>query len=379
MSKSSALVSTLPLLLLALVMQVYHLWGWLSRDGWIQYFLMLEVYLVLFITLLYLRSIIRSKDRWVKGLSLLLVPAFYLLFSSEGHSVNALANSLWYINLLISMIASAWTVVFIFGIIWSIREIFRQEVPKKTFIIYAVFIFLSAVMTYFIKLTQLPEALILKIWDADKLRTIWFMLEPVIVLSFSSLSIYFYLAKKTVDELKKEYVFIALLVLSMGFEYFINGFSLVTLRTVIYFLGLYSFINLIQNRALVNYVLISVFIILVALHLYHYSSAPHFFALREFIAFFHNALIESIKIFIAIYIFIMGWSHVKTNVLEFRMIMVFVTMIAYTYTTQSQGAGVNFYDILAITAMLKLTAAFLIIVYGFYYFREEKAHAISVQ
>ena len=50
MSKSSGLIIGFPLVLLALIMQVYSLWGWLARDGWIQYFLMAEVYLLIFIS-----------------------------------------------------------------------------------------------------------------------------------------------------------------------------------------------------------------------------------------------------------------------------------------------------------------------------------------
>jgi len=91
-----------------------------------------------------------------------------------------------------------------------------------------------------------------------------------------------------------------------------------------------------------------------------------------FISFLHNAIVESIKMFLAIYIFVLGWNNVRVEKYEFRLIMILVSIVAYTYTTQSQGIGVQFYDIVAITAMLKINAFFLIFLYGFYYFKSEQ-------
>ena len=369
MSRSSIFITVFPIILIALIMELYHLWGWLSREGWIQYFLMFEVYILLFITLLYIRSIIRLKNIWVNLITVLLIPIFYYLFSSEESSVSALVNSLWYINLLISTIASAWLVVLIFGSSWSIKEISKQSFSRNRVIVFSLILIASALITYFIKNSQLAEGLLAKIWEVDKLRTIWFMLEPFAVLAFSLISIYLYLIKRTLAELKQEYALIGILVTSLIFEYLINGFGLVAFRTVVYFLGLYCFINLLESQSRMNRLLVSVFMILVALHLFYYSGSPTFFTLTSFPQFLHTALIESIKIFIAAYIFIMGWSNAREYKGEFRLIMVLVTLVAYTYTTQSLGYSVHFYDIVAITAMLKLTALYLILLYGFYYFR----------
>jgi len=370
MSKSSGLILGLPLILLALVMQVYSLWGWLSRDGWIQYFLMAEVYLLILISFLYIRSIYRLNNHYISGITLLLIPVFYFIFRTQEGGIGGMLNSLWYINILISVIASAWVIVFIFGLFFLLRELSRQNLQKKTLLVVTFLSFLSLVLTYFIIKGQIPATLLAQIWKADKLRTIWFVLEPMLVLSFSFISIYFYFLGKSLEKLKTEYIFIALAILSLGFEYTINGFGLVSLRSTFYFLGLYSFINLIKNKDLVNYFLISIFIILVFLHLNYYSAAPDFFTMKIFIPLFHNALIESMKVFLVIYIFIVGWNSVKEHKKEFRTIMILVPLIAYTYTTQSGGNGVHFYDIMAITAMLKFTAAFMIILYGFYYFRK---------
>ena len=372
MSRSSTLITILPFLLIALIMQVYNLWGWLSRDGWIQYFIMAEVYVLVFITLLYLRSIYELKNLWVTIVTLSLVPTFYFIFSSEESAISGVVNSLWYINILISVIASAWLVVLIFGLVWSFRELIKQKVEVRTVLAVLGLIALSTLMTYLIKTAQLPDGVIEKIWSSDKVRTVWFLLEPLIVLSFSSISIYFYLMKKTVSELKKEYLLMGLFIASVGFEYLINGFGLVTLRTVLYFIGLYCFFSLVKSEKKTNVFLIFTFLVLVGLHLNYYSASPAFFTLKAFPLFLHNSIIESIKMFIAIYIFIMGWSSVKENKFEFRLIMILVTIVAYTYTTQSRGIGVQFYDIVAITAMLKLTALYMVFVYGFYYFRQVK-------
>ena len=372
MSRSSTLITILPFLLIALIMQVYNLWGWLSRDGWIQYFIMAEVYVLVFITLLYLRSIYELKNLWVTIVTLSLVPTFYFIFSSEESAISGVVNSLWYINILISVIASAWLVVLIFGLVWSFRELIKQKVEVRTVLAVLGLIALSTLVTYLIKTAQLPDGVIEKIWSSDKVRTVWFLLEPLIVLSFSSISIYFYLMKKTVSELKKEYLLMGLFIASVGFEYLINGFGLVTLRTVLYFIGLYCFFSLVKSEKKTNVFLIFTFLVLVGLHLNYYSASPAFFTLKAFPLFLHNSIIESIKMFIAIYIFIMGWSSVKENKFEFRLIMILVTIVAYTYTTQSRGIGVQFYDIVAITAMLKLTALYMVFVYGFYYFRQVK-------
>lgn len=370
MSKSSGIIIGLPLLLVVLIMQVYSLWGWLARDGWVQYFLMVEVYLLVLISFLYLRSIYRLNNLFTSAVTLLLIPAFYFIFRTQEGGVGGMLNSLWYINILISVIASAWIIVLGFGAFFLLRKLSRQDLDKKMLLAFGSLISLSALMTYFIITGQLRDGLLAQIWEADKLRTIWFIFEPMLVLSFSFISIYFYLVGKNLEKLKTEYVFIALFFISLGFEYTINGFGLVSLRSAFYFLGLYSFINLIKNRDLVNYLLISIFIILVALHLDYYSAAPDFLTLNVFVPLFHNALIESMKLFLVIYIFMRGWNSVKDSKLEFRAIMLLIPIIAYTYTTQSQGNGVHFYDIMAITAMLKFTAAFMIILYSFYYFRE---------
>ena len=372
MSRSSTVITILPFLLIALIMQVYNLWGWLSRDGWIQYFIMAEVYVLVLITLLYLRSIYALKNMWVNLVTLALVFIFYFIFSSEKSAVSGVVNSLWYINILISVIASAWLVVLIFGFAWSLRELIKQKVEVRTVLAVLGLTALSVLMTYLIKTSQLPDGVIEEIWASDKLRTIWFLLEPFIVLAFSSISIYFFLMKKTVSELKKEYFLMGLLVFSVGFEYLINGVGLVTLRTVLYFVGLYCFFSLVKSNKKTNMFLISTFLVLVSLHLNYYSASPAFFTLNAFPLFLHNSIIESIKMFIAIFIFIMGWSSVKENKFEFRLIMILVTIVAYTYTTQSRGIGVQFYDIVAITAMLKLTALYMVFVYGFYYFRQSK-------
>ena len=372
MSKSSGIIIGLPLLLLALLLQVYSLWGWLARDGWIQYFLMAEVYLLIVISFLYLRSIYRMNNLLVGSITLLLVPTFYFIFRTQEEGVGAMLNSLWYINILISVIASAWVVVFCVGSFFLLRELPKQKLQKKTFMVMGALLFISTLMTYFIVKSQIPHDMLVAIWKVDTLRTLWFVLEPMLVLFFSLGSIYFYLVGKNVEKLKKEYTFIGLLVLSIGFEYLINGIGLVSLRSILYFLGLYSFINLVQNKNLVNYFLVSIFIILVVLHLNHYSSAPNFLSLKIFIPLLHNALIESMKLFLVVYIFIMGWNHVKDNKVEFRSIMLLIPLIAYTYTTQSGGNGVHLYDIVAITAMLKLTVAFLIIVYSFYFLRKSQ-------
>jgi len=372
MSKSTGLIIGLPFILIALIMQVYSLWGWFSRDGWIQYFLMAEVYILMFITLLYLRSIFYLKNSFVSAVTLLLVPLFYFTFTTEENGLGAMVNSLWYINIIISIIASAWVVVLGFGLFWSGRELTRQKIEMKSIIAFVLLISFSILITYFIKTSQLTEELLIKLWETDKLRTSWFLLEPVLVLSFSLISIYLYLIKKSITELKHEYIFMALVIVSSVFEYMINGFSLVTARTIVYFLGLYSFINLIKNKNSMNYFLISIFVILVALHLNYYSAAPNFFLINNFIPFLHNALIESIKLFIVIYIFIVGWNSVSENRFEFRLIMILVPIIAYTYTTQAQGYSIELYDIGAITAMLKLTALFMMTLYGFYFFRDNK-------
>jgi len=372
MSRSSTIIMILPFLLIALIMQVYNLWGWLSRDGWIQYFIMAEVYVLVFITLLYLRSIYELKNLGVNLLTLVLTVFFYFIFSADNSTVSGMVNSLWYINILISVMTSAWLVVLIFGLAWSFRELLKQKVEIRTVFAVLGLIALSALVTYLIKKMQLPEGVIAHIWASDKLRTIWFFLEPVIVLSFSSVSIYFYLMKKTFVELKKEYVLMTLLVFSLAFEYLINGFSLVALRTVLYFVGLYCFFSLVKSDKKSNFFSIFVFLILIALHLNYYSASPAFFTLNSFPAFLHNSIIESIKMFIAIFIFILGWNSVNENKFEFRLIMVLVSIVAYTYTTQSQGMGVQFYDIVAITAMLKLIALYMAFVYGFYYFRQNK-------
>ena len=370
MSRSSTVIMILPFLLIALIMQVYNLWGWLSRDGWIQYFIMAEVYVLFLITLLYIRSIYELQNLWVKMVTFVLIPAFYLIFSNEESAVSGIVNSLWYINILISVIASTWLVVLVFGFSWSFRELIKQKVKLKTIVVIFGLIVFSTLITYLIKTLQLPTGVLEQIWSSDKLRTIWFLLEPLIVLSFSLMSSYFYFRNKTVAELKKEYLLMGLLVFTLAFEYFINGFSLVSLRTLVYFVGLYCFFSLVQREQKTNMFLISIFPILVALHLHYYSASPAFFTLNAFPAFLHNSIIESIKMFIAIYIFIMGWNSVKENRFEFRLIMILVTIVAYTYTTQSRGIGVQFYDIVAITAMLKLTALYLVFVYGFYYFRQ---------
>ncbi len=372
MSRSSTVITILPFLLISLIMQVYHLWGWLSREGWIQYFIMAEVYILLFISFLYLRSIYRLHNRWVSLLTLVIVSLFYFIFSNEQSGVSGMLNSLWYINILISVIASAWLVVLIFGFSWSFTELIKQNIQLKSMLVVLGLIALSTLITYLIKTMQLPDGVLERIWDSDKLRTLWFLIEPLIVLSFSMISIYFYLMKKTGAALKKEYVLMLLLIVSLVFEYFINGFSLVTLRTVLYFVGLYCFFMLVKNERENNLFLSSIFLVLISLHLYYYSASPAFFTLKAFPLFLHNSMIESIKIFIAIFIFILGWKSVKENRFEFRLIMILVIIVAYTYTTQSRGIGVQFYDIVAITAMLKLTALYLVFVYGFYYFRPIK-------
>jgi len=372
MSKSSGIIIGLPLVLLVLIMQVYGLWEWLGREGWIQYFLMAEVYLLVLISFLYLRSIYRLNNPYISAFTLLLVPAFYFMFKTQEAAIGGAINSLWYINILISVIASAWVIVVSFGSFFLLRELSRKNLEMKMLLAFSALASLSALMTYFIIKGQIPQSLLSQIWEADKLRTIWLILEPMLVLSFSLISIYFYLLGKSLDKLKKEYMFMGLTLVALGFEYSINGFGWVSLRSVIYFLGLYSFINLIKNKDLVNYFLISFFIILVSLHLYNYAGEAEFFSFNIFLPLLHNALIESMKLFLVFYIFIVGWNSVKDSRLEFRSIMLLIPIIAYTYTTQSEGNGVHFYDIIAITAMLKFTAAFMIILYSFYYFRDMK-------
>ncbi|PHR56359.1 MAG: hypothetical protein COA44_08355 [Arcobacter sp.] len=371
MSKSSGIIIGLPFLLLVLIMQVYGLWGWLSREGFIQYFLMGEVYLLLVISFLYLRSIYDLKNLGASILTLLLIPSFYLLFSTQEGGLGGMLNSLWYINILISLIASAWLVVFSFGLYFLVGVMLKKQWQLKMFLVFALLICLSALMSYFIVNSHIPDAVILQIWKADKLRTLWFFFEPVLVLSFSLITIFLYLKDKNLTALKKQYAFIALVILSFGFEYMINGLGLVSLRSVLYFLGLYSFMQILKNEDRMNYFLIFLLVALVFLHLNHYSGAPNFYTIDIFIPFFHNALIESTKLFLVIYIFMTGWQSVKSKKLEFRLIMLLIPIIAYTYTTQSGGNGVQFYDIVAITAMLKLTAAFMIILYSFYYFRKD--------
>ena len=370
MSKSSGLIIGFPLVLLALIMQVYSLWGWLARDGWIQYFLMAEVYLLIFISFLYLRSIYRLKNIFISATSLLLIPSFYFVFSQQESTLGSMSNSLWYINILISVIGMAWFIVLSSGSFFLIRELLRQKLEGKMLIVCTLLLALSALLTYFIIKGQIPDSVMAQIWKVDKLRTLWYVFEPILVLSFSLISIYLYLGSKSFQEMKKAYTLIGLFIVFIGFEYMINGLGLVSLRSVLYFLGFYSFIKLIKNQDLVNYFLISIFIILVFVHLNYYSIAPDFMSWKVFIPFLHNALIESIKLFLVIYIFIRGWSSVQIYKTEFRLLMILIPLIAYTYTTQSQGNGVHFYDIIAITAMLKSTAAFMIILYSFYYFRD---------
>jgi len=370
LSKSNGLIIGLPLVLLLMVMQVYNLWGWLARDGWIQYLMMAEVYLFILVSFLYLRAIYRLSNLWINLLTLGLIPLFYLGFS--GQNIASSSIPLWYINIIISIIASAWLIVVVLGTSWTFRELFKLRANLKEVLISLVLLLMSAVFTYFIKISQLGNGVLGQLWELDKLRTGWFVFEPFLVLSFSLFSIYFYFKKVGLSNFKKEYFFIGIFLVSLGFEYIINGFSLVSLRTVIYFLGIYSFINIKDTKLNTNYLYAGIFIGLVALHLSFYSAAEAFFTLSGFTNFLHAALIESIKMLIALYIFILGWMNVKEYKSEFRFIMVFITIIAYTYTTQSKGNGADFYDMVAITAMMKLTALFLIILYSFYFFRRTK-------
>ncbi|MDF1880780.1 hypothetical protein JHD50_05585 [Sulfurimonas sp. MAG313] len=375
MSKSLVSVIIIPFVLLALIMQVHNLWGWLMREGWIQYLMMAEVYALFLITMFYLRFIVNLKNTWVNFLTIFLIPSFYFIFSNGENSVGSIVNSLWYINILISVMASTWMSVFVFGVFWLLKKLMRYKVQKEKVLAFGLLVLLSVAGTYLIKMSQLPEDALVTLWNADKLRTIWFMLEPIIVLCFSFISIYLYILKIGMQGLKQEYVLMVLVLISFSFEYMINGFGLVSARTVVYFVGIYCFIRILENRTLAHYFLVSAFIILVSSHLGFYSAAPHFFEKMVFVSFLHNALIESIKMFIALYVFILGWSSVKIYKSEFRLIMVLVSLIAYTYTTQSQSGGVHFYDIVAITAMLKLTSLYMIVLYGFYYFNDKTSES----